>query len=94
MYECIWDAGNIRINYWNAWEIVFLLQGLTENIWPCRVDQINADPKGTWDRMGRKNFIRKLYMNQIVKRWLDQGRQEVWRLEEDLDKEAVSLRFC
>lgn len=37
-----------------------------------------------WNRL-----INKLYMNQNVKVWMEQGNKEVWRLEYKLEKDAV-----
>ena len=41
-----------------------------------------------------RRLISKLYMDQKVKVRLDRGRQEVCRLEEELDKDAVCHQFC
>jgi hypothetical protein len=50
-----------------------LLHRLAEGILPCHLDQINADPKGSWHRLARKKIDSKLYMEQSVKIGLDQG---------------------
>ena len=36
------------------------------NTWPCKLDQINADPKGKFYRLGRKEIINKLHLDQSV----------------------------
>jgi len=41
-----------------------------------------------------RKLISKLHMDQRVKLRLDEGRQEVCRLEEELDKGAVCHQFC
>jgi len=41
-----------------------------------------------------RRLISKLYMEQKVKVRLDRGEQEVCRLEEELDKDAVCHQFC
>ena len=46
---------------------------LAEGIWPCKLGQINADPKGNWNRLARKKFISKICMDQSVKKKLDRG---------------------
>ena len=48
-----------------------LLHRLAEGIRPCKLDQINADPKDNWHRLARKKLISKLYMEQKVKVLLD-----------------------
>jgi hypothetical protein len=35
--------------------------------------QINADPKGNWYRLSRKNTISQFYVDKIVKLLFDQG---------------------
>jgi hypothetical protein len=35
---------------------VWLLHRLAEGIWPCQLDQINADLKGNCDRLARKKI--------------------------------------
>jgi len=52
----------------------------------CMLDQINADLKGNWYQLAIKK-INKLYVGQILT--LKRGRQEVWRFEEEVDKDAV-----
>ena len=32
-------------------EELYLLHRLAEGIWPCKLDQINADPKDKWYRL-------------------------------------------
>ena len=41
-----------------------------------------------------RRLISELYMDQRVKVRLDCGRQEVCRLEEELDKDVVCHQFC
>lgn len=49
----------------------------------------NTNPKQHWFRMVWNRLIGKLYMDQNVKVWMEQGNKEVWRLEYKLDKDAV-----
>lgn len=63
-----------------------LLHSLAEGICLCMLDQINADLKGNWYQLAIKK-INKLYVGQILT--LKRGRQEVWRFEEEVDKDAV-----
>ena len=46
---CNWDAeSNVRAHFGCRWGILCVLYRLAEGIWPCKLDQINADPKSNW----------------------------------------------
>jgi hypothetical protein len=46
---CNWNAeSNVRAHFGCRWGILCMLYRLAEGIWPCKLDQINADPKGNW----------------------------------------------
>ena len=54
---CNWDAeNNIRMNCGQRRGSVCMLHRLAEGIGPCKLDQINADPKGKWYRLVRKKI--------------------------------------
>ena len=56
-YLCNWEAeNNTRTNFGHKRKIVFLLHGLAEEVWPCKQDQINDDPKSNWYWMTRKKI--------------------------------------
>jgi hypothetical protein len=42
------------MNFGYRWRIMCLLHGLVEGIYPCKLDQINAHPKGRWYQMAQK----------------------------------------
>jgi hypothetical protein len=54
-------------------------------MWILKVTGINCH---------ERKLISELYMDQSVKLKLDQWRQGEWRLEEELDKDAVCHCFC
>ena len=51
-YGCDWDDESNNItNFGDRCRTVYLLHWLAEGIWPCKLDQINADPKEKWYRL-------------------------------------------
>ena len=50
-----------------------MLHRLVEGILSCKLDQINADPKGTGLDFRERRFVSKFYMDQSVKVKVDQG---------------------
>ena len=54
---CNWDAeNNIRMNCGQRRGSVWVLYRLAEGISPCKLDQINADPKGNWYQLVQKKI--------------------------------------
>jgi len=41
-------------------EELCVLHKMTEDILPCKLGQINADPKGKWYRLARKNIDKQI----------------------------------
>ena len=53
-----------------------MLQRLAEGIGPCKLDQINADPKGYWYRLVRKDSsTHHTWIRELKQTWT-RGRQE------------------
>jgi hypothetical protein len=74
-----WDAANIiRTNFGHGRRIVCLLHRVAEGIWPCKLDQINADPKGIWYRLvgTKEHSSANCTWVRILKCDLTKGRKE------------------
>jgi len=78
---------------------------MDEELCICFIDWHKAFDHTNWTKLMQilkrtgidwceRRLISKLYMDQRVKVQLDRGRQEVCRLEEELDKDAVCHQFC
>jgi len=52
-----------------------------EGIWPCKLYQINAEPKGNWCWGHKRRLVSRLCVGQNVRVCRTQGRQEVWKWE-------------
>jgi hypothetical protein len=48
------------MNVGHGWGIVWLLHTLEEGILPCKLEQINADPKGNWARLVQKKINQQI----------------------------------
>ena len=61
---------------------------------PSEVEQICAEHKGSLYRLARKKINRQTVLVSVchIKTGL-KGRQEVWVLEKDIDKDAICHRF-
>ena len=74
-YECNWNAEhNARKDFEHRWGIVCFIHRLAEDIWPCKLGQINADPKGKRHRLALKKTVQQIGMDQCVKVRLDRGK--------------------
>jgi hypothetical protein len=59
--RCNWNAKNImRMNFGNRWGIVGLHNTLAEDIWPGKIDQINADVEGNWYEVPQKKIDQQM----------------------------------
>ena len=76
-----------------------------EELCVCFIDWQKAFDRVNWTKLMQilkriginwreRRLISKLYMEQKVKVRLDKGRQEVCRLEEEFDTDAVCHQFC
>ena len=93
-YKWNWDdKNNIRMNRGHGWRIVYCPHRLVEGTWPYKLDQVNSDPKDHWYGLALGKIIGKLYMDQSVKLRLDQRDTKMWKLEEELDKNAIYHLF-
>jgi hypothetical protein len=84
-YRCKWDGKkNIRTNVGHGQRTACVLHRLSEGIWPCKLDQINADPKEHWYEMMWKKIHQKTGRGSA--RWSTNGPRrhkecEGWRGE-------------
>jgi hypothetical protein len=68
---CSWDAEYTnRLNMWHGWGTVCMLPRLAEGIWPCKLENIKADPKWKWYRLARKKIGQQIVHAEVK---LDQG---------------------
>lgn len=58
---CNWDAeNNVRMKCGQRRGSVCLLHRLAEGIWHCKLDQINADPKGNQYQLVQKKIDQQI----------------------------------
>jgi len=50
------NENNSKTNFGDRWRTVHLRHRLAEGIWPCKLDQINTDPKENWYRLAWKKI--------------------------------------
>ena len=57
-------------------------------------NQMTADPKRKWYWLELQDIDQQTEMDQIVKHDWTKGMKDVWRLEDELEQDAVCHRFC
>ena len=78
---------------------------IDEELCVCFIDWQNAFDQVKWTKLMQilkgtgidwreRRLISNLYMAQRVEVWLNQKKTEVWRLDEESDKDAVRRQFC
>jgi hypothetical protein len=68
---------------------VCLFHRLGDGIWLCKLDQINADPKGQWYQ---EETVSRLYVDQSAKLRLDQGETRSVKIRREV-RNAVYHHF-